>query len=64
MYIDHLYNIIKEESEGFDTIYSDYIIHLIGMNGFWAMKSSGYLELCGSKDGRELYTLVEKKGSY
>lgn len=61
MCIDHLYDIIKEESEGLDAVYFDYITHLIGFNGFLAMKASGYLELCWSNNGRDLYVLVEKK---
>ena len=61
MTTDEAYNLIKEESRGFEAIYEDYIVMTIGENGLEALKKAGYLETCGVIHDRQLYTLVSRK---
>lgn len=58
-----LYEIVKNESEGLDAVYEDYIISLVGLYGLLALKGNRLLEACGSVNGRQLYTLCEKEES-
>jgi hypothetical protein len=60
-YADLVYAIIKEESEGMDAIYRDYILELVGVHGLIALKKEKLIESCGIMNGRQLYTLCEKK---
>lgn len=61
MFTKHVYNIVKTESNGLDSIYGDYIQHLVGVFGFNALLGAKLLESCGVVNGRQLYTLVELK---
>ena len=55
---DDIYDIIKENTKGLDAIYEDYIIELVGHDGFGLLLKERLLETCGVVDGRQLYTLV------
>lgn len=59
---DRLYEVVREASEGFSTVYKDYLIELVGEDGFENLRRRGLVELRGSRNGRELYVVV-KKGS-
>lgn len=60
-YIIRLYKILEKEQ--LDTMYEDYIIHMIGTSGLEMLKEAGMLETCGVTNGRKLYTLVDKRFS-
>ena len=57
----YLYKIL--ENEKLDTMYEDYIIHVIGTSGLEMLKEAGMLETCGVTNGVQLYTLVDKRFS-
>lgn len=56
-----IYTIVKNECEGLDAIYEDYIINLVGLYGLLLLKGNKLLETCGVVNGRQLYVLVEKE---
>lgn len=60
-YTDAVYELIKDECEGMDAIYEDYIVSLVGNCGLAALKRAGLVEGCGSINFRQLYVLCEKK---
>lgn len=60
-YADHVYAIVKKEAEGLDSIYEDYIMHLVGIIGLNALIEAKLLETCGVICGRPLYVLCDKK---
>ena len=60
-YVEYLYEIVKNETEGMDAIYKDYIIQIVGVHGFNALHGARLLEGCGSVNLRELYILVDRK---
>ena len=59
-YTELVYDILKKDYEGLDSVYEDYIIHCIGTHGLIALQKAGYLETCGVMNGRQLYVLCEK----
>lgn len=59
-YTDWVYELIKEECEGMDAIYEDYILKLVGYHGLTALKQAGLLESCGVINCRRLYVLCKK----
>lgn len=61
-YVDYVYDIVKNDTEGMDAIYKDYIIHMVGVYGFNALYEHRLIEGCGVINVRELYVLCEKKG--
>ena len=61
LYVDYIYEIVKNKSKDFDAIYQDYILELVGVIGLQALVESDLLEGCGSVNGRQLYVLCEKK---
>ena len=61
-YANYVYDLLKHDCEGMDSIYEDYIINCVGVNGFTALHEFGLLESCGLINGRQLYVLCEKKG--
>ena len=61
-YVKHVYQTVKKDCEGLDSIYEDYIVHLVGMHGLVALQKSKLLETCGVVQGRQLYVLNETKG--
>lgn len=60
-YVDCVYELVKEECGNLDSIYEDFIVHLVGMCGLGALKREGLLETCGVVNGRQLYVLCEPK---
>jgi hypothetical protein len=61
-YIDYVYEIVEEECKDIDAIYEDFIVQLVGTRGLYALINCRLLEACGVLHGRQLYTLLEKKG--
>ncbi len=57
-YVDHVYKIILAESEFFDALYEDYIIHIVGHTGLNELKRHNLLETCGVINGKQLYAVV------
>lgn len=60
-YTDAVYELIKDECEGMDSIYEDYIIKLVGDCGLAALKRANLIESCGILNCRRLYVLCERK---
>ena len=60
-YGDYIYEKLKEETKGLDSIYEDYIIHLAGHWGLMFLKAEGKIEACGVVNGRQLYVLCDAK---
>ena len=44
-----------------DTICEDYIIYLVGFEGFYTLIENGLIEHCGLVDGKKSYILHDKK---
>lgn len=61
IYTEYVYNIIKAETTGLDSIYEDYIQHCVGIYGQNALLKAKLLESCGIVNGRKLYTLFDWK---
>lgn len=61
-FVDYIYSIVEAELEGFDAIYEDYILNLVGHAGLNALRLHRYVETCGIVDGRQLYVLSKPKG--
>lgn len=59
-YAEYVYDIVKQELEGFDAIYEDYIINLVGFAGLTYLKKYRLVETCGVVNGRQLYALCNK----
>ena len=59
-YVDLVYDTVKLESEGLDSIYRDYIINLVGVMGLNALIEHNLVEGCGIVNGRKLYVLCDK----
>ena len=53
---DRIYDLLKRECEGIDAVYEDYIIRLIGIDGFNLLREKKLLCACGNINGRNLYT--------
>lgn len=62
-YVDYVYDIVRADTEGFDAIYKDYIVSLVGEYGFAALCNEKLLEGCGVICGRDLFALCERKES-
>lgn len=60
-YVDYVYNMVSTECKDMDSIYADYIIRLVGVYGLHALESYQLVETCGVVNGRQLFTLLEKK---
>lgn len=54
----NIYNIVKNIASGYDAIYEDYILNLVGADGLTDLIEKGLIESCGSIDGRKLYSLM------
>ena len=61
MYVDYVYDIVRLDCEGMDAIYKDYIIQMVGVYGFNELYHNKLIEGCGEINGRQLFTLCEKK---
>ena len=59
-YVDEIYEIVRRESEGLDSIYADYIVKLVGTTGLSALVKNKLIESCGIINGRRLYVLYKK----
>lgn len=60
-YVDYVYDIVRLDCEGLDSIYKDYIKQMVGVYGFNALYENKLIESCGVVNGRQLYVLCEKK---
>lgn len=60
-YVDYVYNIISTECEGMDSVYGDYIVRCVGVEGLDALLEHRLLETCGVINGRQLFTIFSKK---
>lgn len=58
--INDIYDLIKEEFEGFDAIYEDAIIELIGTYGLDKLIEHKLLESCGVINDRQLFTICTR----
>lgn len=54
--LDAYYRDMWCEFSNIDTLYEDYIIHLIGTKGLNMLRDHGRIELCGEIYGRRLYS--------
>lgn len=61
MTANQIYKIVKNECEGLDSVYEDYIISLVGLYGLLQLKGNHLIETCGVVNGRQLYVLCDKK---
>lgn len=59
-YVEHVYNIVKRDSNGLYGITETYIEHLVGIIGFMTLVNANLIKVC-EVNGRKLYTLVNKK---
>ena len=59
-YVNRVYQILVEDCSGFDSIYEDAIILLVGVKGLEALKENRLLETCSVVNGRQLYVLCDK----
>ena len=59
-YADHIYNVVRNESEFLDAIYEDFIIYLVGHIGLDELRKNQLVEACGVVNGKQLYTLIDK----
>lgn len=55
--LDLFHEIVAGCSRGMDAVYEDYVLYLIGQEGFDMLRKNHILESCGSIDGRNLYTV-------
>ena len=60
-YVDYVYEILKNDIKGLDSVYEDYIIQVVGCAGLTELRQNNLLETCGVVNGRQLYVLCEKK---
>lgn len=60
-FIDTVYDIIRKDTENLDSVYEDYIVHMVGISGLNALLEHGLLESCGVVNGRQLYVICERK---
>lgn len=60
-YVDYVYDILKAECKGLDSIYRDYIESIVGEKGLQALIEAKLVETCGVVNNRQLYTLCDKK---
>lgn len=61
LYVDYVYEIVKNESRNFDAVYQDYVLELVGVMGMQALIENKLIETCGTVGGRQLFVLCEKK---
>lgn len=55
--LELFHEIIRGCSRGMDAVYEDYILYLIGQEGFDMLRENHILEYCGSIGDRKLYTV-------
>lgn len=59
MNVYQIYETVKNATVGFDAVYEDYVIDLVGLDGFDILRENKLLESCGSICERKLYTLCD-----
>jgi hypothetical protein len=59
-FVDYVYDIVRLDCAGLDSIYKDYILQMVGVYGFNALLEHKLLESCGVINGRRLFVLCEK----
>ena len=55
-YAETVFETLRADVQDLDAIYEDYIIHVVGEEGFNILREKKYLTTCGSIAGRNLYT--------
>lgn len=58
--VEYVYEAVRLECAGLDSIYEDCIIDLVGRTGLKALLHYKLLETCGVINGRQLYVLLDK----
>jgi hypothetical protein len=61
MYANYVYDIVRLDCEGMDSIYKDYIKQMVGVYGLNALIEHKLVESCGVVNGRQLYVLCDKE---
>lgn len=61
IYTRLVYEIVKNETDGLDAVYEDFIKHCVGIYGLNVLLKAKLLESCGVVSGRRLYTLLSWK---
>ena len=59
--VKYIYNVVKQDCDGLDSVQEAYLIHLVGNYGVNLLKDNGLLESRGVINGRQLYAIVEAK---
>lgn len=59
-YVDYVYDIVRLDCAGMDSIYDDYICRIVGVYGLNALIEHNLIESCGIVNGRQLYVLCNK----
>ena len=59
-YVDHIYEIVKNDTLGLDSVYGDYIKQMVGVYGLNSFIEHKLVESCGVINGRRLYVLVDR----
>ena len=59
MSVNKMYEFVKENTEGLDVIYEDYLIRLVGEHGLQLLRVNHLIESCGVINGRQMWTLVD-----
>ena len=60
MKTEEIYKVVKNGSLGFDAIYENYILELVGVEGLEILRKNRLIETCGVINGRQLYVLIQK----
>ena len=60
-FVDLVYETVRFETLGLDSIYKDYIINLVGITGLNALIEHKLVEGCGIINGRKLYVLCDRE---
>ena len=55
-YAPTVFDVLREDIRGLDAVYEDYVIRVVGQEGFDILREKKYLTTCGSVAGRNLYT--------
>ena len=61
MNINHIYKTVKEVFINEEIILEDYLIYLVGFEGFYILIENGLLERRDTIDGRKAYKLRDLK---
>lgn len=61
VYARLVYEIVKNETNGLDAVYEDFIKHCVGIYGLNVLLKAKLLESCGVVNSRKLYTLLDWK---